>query len=495
MGRLKQIRKIKAVNGALTIIGAPYAFAANRWRKSLSAKLFLLTVIAVLVAEAFVLAPSIAKRRVDFLNERIEQAYLVSIAAEAPNWEMIDQVSAKSIFETANILEVRVFRDGAYYQVMSPAYKRTPQMNEYFVDLREQTLLQQLMSPWSTLASRGEAIINLAGAPKRAPDEMVNIVVSQRALRDTLWAYTRNILGLSLLISTLTAALIYSVLNKLIVKPVKRLTRDMVAFQRSPERPTLPPALKGRKDEIGAAQETFLDLQTRIRALLEEQRRLAALGAGISKISHDLRNILASAQLMSDRLAKSDDPRMRKLSPRLLSALDRAVALSNDTLSYGRMEPGALKKDTFPLKSLGEEILEDVADLHIQFENLITDDVTVQADRNQLYRALFNLLRNAVEALNPPSPEADHDGVARSIMLTAQCQNHTVHIDVIDNGPGLPDTAREHLFEPFKGSRKPGGSGLGLAIAHEIMRAHGGDLALLKSDANGTTFRLHMPNK
>ncbi len=472
---------------------APYEMAAKYWRQSLSAKLILLTVIAVLVAEALVLAPSIAKHRQDFLKERVEQAYLVAIAAESPNWEMIDQTSAKSIFETANILEVRVFRDGAYYQVMSPAFSGLPSTPEYFVDLRNQSVWELLSSPWSTLFSSGDAIVNLAGAPKRAPDDMVNIRISQRALREALRDYALTILGLSLVISTLTAALIYWALSRIIVKPVKQLTRDMVSFQATPVSPAISAFKKPRQDEIGVAEQTFLDLQTRIHTLLEEQRRLAALGAGISKISHDLRNILASAQLMSDRLAKSDDPRMRKLSPRLLSAIDRAVALSNDTLNYGRMEPGALKKEMISLNNLGEEVLEDVTTLHVEFENHIDEDISLSADRNQLYRALFNLTRNAVEALAPPPPDVATDGVERTITLRANNGAKTISIDIEDNGPGLPDEARTHLFEPFKGSRKPGGSGLGIAIAHEITRAHGGDLTLLKSNSDGTTFRLSLP--
>ena len=79
-------------------------------------------------------------------------------------------------------------------------------------------------------------------------------------------------------------------------------------------------------------------------------------------------------------------------------------------------------------------------------------------------------------------------------MQSATRADHHIILDIIDNGPGLPEGAREFLYEPFKGSFKPGGSGLGIAISAEIIRAHDGDLSLHKSDTSGATFRISLPN-
>ena len=207
----------------------------------------------------------------------------------------------------------------------------------------------------------------------------------------------------------------------------------------------------------------------------------------------DLRNILASAQLMSDRLAKSDDPRVRKLSPRLISSLDRAIALSNDTVSYGKMDRHVLNKSSVDVHKLAEEVLEDTATLHVAVTNSVPEDTTAVADRTQLYRAFLNIVRNSIEALAPPEPGADSDGQERTIHIGSTIETNLLHIDIADNGPGVPDEAKEHLFEPFKGTRKPGGSGLGVAIVYEIMRAHGGNLKLLKNSSGGATFRLTLP--
>ena len=233
-------------------------------------------------------------------------------------------------------------------------------------------------------------------------------------------------------------------------------------------------------------------MERSVRDLLNERRRLAALGAGISKISHDLRNILASAQLMSDRLAKSDDPSVRKLSPRLLSALDRAIALSRDTLTFGRMEERVLDKSPVRLRELVDEVFDDTAAMGVNAHNNTPADLTIVADRTQLYRTLFNLVRNAVEAITELAAENDAP-VDGTVTIEATSTARRVTIVISDTGPGLPDHAKAELFEPFKGSQKPGGSGLGVAIAAEIIRAHGGAIELQRSDENGAAFQIFLP--
>jgi signal transduction histidine kinase len=106
---------------------------------------------------------------------------------------------------------------------------------------------------------------------------------------------------------------------------------------------------------------------------------------------------------------------------------------------------------------------------------------TLEADREQLYRVFFNLARNALEA------------GAGELRLAARPVRDYLVIDIEDNGPGMPEEARENIFKPFTGSAREGGTGLGLSIAHDIMRAHGGDIRLERSDSNGTLFRLVLP--
>lgn len=467
-------------------------------KRSLSTKLLVLTILFVLLAELLVMIPSIANERVQWFEARIEAAYLVSLALETPREEMLDEEVTRQLFSTADIAGVTVNENNMRMLILAPQFNAQEAAHMHLVDLSDPMPTTMVADAWGTLFSKGDRLIQVTGSPRFAQDRKVDIVVSQRALRSDLQTYARNILILSLIISILTAALVFWSLNRMIVKPVKGLTKNILAFQANPDQPERILSPSGRNDEIGAAETSLADMERSIFELLRQRRRLAALGAGISKISHDLRNILASAQLMSDRLAKSDDPRVRKLSPRLISALDRAITLSRDTLAFGRMEPASLKRASVKLHDLVSEVFDDTAAIGVRMENETPEGLTVFADRTQLYRSLFNLTRNAVEAMVPPAANGADDNApsteAGVITISAKQTDASIEIEVADNGPGIPDHARAELFEPFRGSQKPGGSGLGVAIAAEIVRAHEGEITLARSDENGTAFKIVLPN-
>lgn len=469
-------------------------------RRSMSAQVLAMAVVFVLFAELIVLIPSIAKHRIDWFQQRLEQAYLVDVILENPKNGNIDSETTKRLFGTAGIVGVIYKTSAGPQQTFMPDYQWMRYKVTLPVDLSRRSPLVLISEAWATFFSHGENIVRVIGMPRFAAGGSVEMFVSQSAMRDELHKYALSIFGLSLIISTLTAALFYFTADFLFVRPVRCLTHNMARFNANPEEPSSVVSLSSRQDEIGAAERALREMETRVQDLLTQRRRLAALGAGISKISHDLRNILASAQLMSDRLARSDDPRVRQLSPRLVQALDRAVALSRDTLSYGRMEPRALKKTKFNLSDLIDEILDDAAHMAVDIVNDTPLDLMIEADRTHLYRAVLNLVRNAVEAIAPAAEPVAANGEwpaphppRGSVTISARSEGGKVAIDIADTGPGLPAHALEKLFEPFHGSGKPGGSGLGVAIAYEVARAHGGGLALTKNDASGATFTLELP--
>ncbi|MEM9013760.1 MAG: HAMP domain-containing sensor histidine kinase [Pseudomonadota bacterium] len=472
--------------------------ARSSFQRSLSTKLLLLTILFVFVAEVVVLIPSIAYHRLGWFAERIETAYLVGLALDGSDEEMIREDVAMKLFETAGILGVTVQKDELSVLILAPDINPHGPAKLHRVELGEQTIGEILFNPWAALFSQGDRYIRVMGVPRHATSGKADIIVSQRDLRRDLWRYTRNIFQLSLFISAVTAGLVYWALNRMIVKPVKVLTRNVTAFQADPDQAGRILQPSGRLDEIGIAEKSLAAMERRIHELLNERRRLAALGAGISKISHDLRNILASAQLMSDRLAKSDDPRVQKLSPRLVASLDRAVTMSRDTLTFGRMESSVLSMAPVSLRLLIDEVFDATAAIGVTFENGCPDDVKAVVDRTHFYRCVLNLVRNAVDVLTPNELSPPEDGAPEphfgSVKIAVQQFADRTTIDVIDDGPGVPDHAREALFEPFKGSQKPGGTGLGLAIAHEIAHAHGGRLTLHATGPDGTTFRIELPD-
>jgi len=461
---------------------------------SLSTKLFLLAAAFILVAEIVVLVPSVSRERNDLLHARIEAAYLVSLALEGPSGVTWDEYVVRQLFSTANILGVTVNQGDIRTLILTPEIDPHGPPYMHHVNLEDQNVTEQILDSWETVFSTGKDLIQVTGAPRFAADNDVDIIVSQSALRADLLLHARKVLWLSLLISSLTALLLFWALNGIIVRPVERLTKSMADFELDPNKISHIHIPSGRKDEIGTAERNLAAMQKRLFDLLNEHRRLAALGAGISKISHDLRNILASAQLMSDRLTKSDDPSVRKLSPRLISALDRAIVLSRNTLTYGRMEEAALNKTNVNLHDLISEVFDDCAAMSIDMHNQIDPALSISADRTHLYRSFFNLVHNSVEAMMPNGPAScTADKNIGAITASAAIYGNTLRIHIADTGPGIPDYASAELFEPFKGSQKPGGSGLGVAISAEIIRAHGGTIALKENNAHGAVFEINLP--
>ncbi|NNE41818.1 MAG: HAMP domain-containing histidine kinase [Marinicaulis sp.] len=466
-----------------------------RQTRSLSTKLLLLTILFVFLAEIVVLIPSIANQRRDWFEARIEAAYLVSLALENPNTAMMDQNVARQLFATANIRGVTVNHEDMRMLILAPEIDPHGPPRMHRVDLREMPPTNMVIDSWGTVFSRGDDLVQVTGSPQYADDNMaVDIIVSQGDLRSDLLLFGRNIFFLSLFISVLTASLVYWALNRMIVKPVKKLSHNMMAFEQDPENRSNILGVSNRRDEIGIAEHSLATMQQRLFDLLNERRRLAALGSGISKISHDLRNILASAQLMSDRLAKSEDPAVRKLSPRLVTALDRAIVLSRETLTYGGMDASKLDKSPVNLHALIDEVFEDTAAMGVAMNNEIAADFEIIADRTQLYRALFNLVKNAAEAIAPAeNGESFSDEILGAVTVSVERYESTIELQIADSGAGLPGHAKDNLFDPFKGSQKSGGTGLGLAISSEIIRAHGGEIALAKSNETGTTFAITLP--
>ena len=266
-----------------------------------------------------------------------------------------------------------------------------------------------------------------------------------------------------------------------------RLSASMIAFRRSPEDVTAGIVPSGRQDEIGAAERELEIMQTRLRFALKQKAHLAALGVAVTKISHDLRNILSTTHIVSDSLSTVDDPKVQKIVPRLVSSIDQAIELCTQTLKFGKAEERSPKREFILLAPLIEDLrstilISDMGDIVWQVD--FPADFEINADREQIYRVLMNLLRNAMEAING----------AGEVRISAEKLNDTSLIRITDNGAGIPVLAREHLFEPFTGSVKSGGTGLGLSIARELVAAHGGTIELDCTGPAGTSFVICIPD-
>ena len=450
--------------------------------KSLSAKLLGLTVVFVMLSEVLIFAPSAGRFRLAYMEERVAAGHIAILALMATSDNMVSKELERELLNQARAYIVAMRRpDGV--KLMLDADMPPPVDASY--DLRDRGFFMLIGDAFDTLLRRDNRVLRIVGPSPRHPQAIVEIVIDEAPMRAALVDYSYRILALSIVISLVTAAFVYLSLQWLLVRPMRRMTESMMSFRENPEdvARTLPPS--GRTDEVGVAEHELRDMQAQLRAALQQKTHLAALGQAVTKINHDLRNILTTAQLVADRLAGSDNPEIKRLAPTLVSAIDRAVDLCTKTLTFAREGPPDLNRQRFPLRGLVDEVgavLPQQMDGAEAWHNAVDGDIKISADRDLMYRVLENLGRNALQA-----------GAAR-VDIRARRDGGRLIIEVADNGPGLPPRAREKLFQPFAASARPGGTGLGLAIARDLMRAHGGDVRLARSDADGTVFELELPD-
>jgi signal transduction histidine kinase len=451
--------------------------------RSLSARLLLLTIGFVMLAEVLIFLPSIARFREDWLTQRLAAGHLAILALEATPERMVSPELEVRLLAHVGALAVGMEMPGKGKLMLSMA---VPSAVAASYDLRRTGPVMMMGDALAALVrANGDRLIRVVGTSPKDAEATIDMVIEEGPLRAELAAFALRILGLSLLISLLTAAMVYLSLLWLMVRPLRRLTQALIAFRDDPEgAPLFEP--QARSDELGLAARELTRMQRGLREALGQQARLAALGTAVSKISHDLRNILATTRLVSDRLAESADPAVRRLTPTLLGSIDRAVNLCEQTLSFVREGRPPLQPSRFLLADLVAEVGSALPAPHAPITWIadLPADLRLEADRAQLFRVLANLAQNALEA-----------GASRLAISARPEPGGRVAILVADNGPGLPPRAREHLFQPFRGSSRPGSSGLGLAIAREIVNLHGGELALVESGAGGTTFRIELPQR
>ena len=446
----------------------------------LSARLLFLTIFFVMLIEIFIYAPSIGRYRLAYLEDRVGAAYIASLALQTPADHRIDIKLRKELLRSSQSYAIVLRRPDS--KTLMQLRDDMPPKIDATCDIREGDLPVLIAEALAVLWRDEPRMLRVVGPSPRDPDTVIETVISERPMREDMLDYSGRILLLSVIISVFSAVLVYGCLQWMFVRPVRRLTDSMVNFRRDPDdaggmvRPT------GRRDEIGSAQRELAQMQRRIHDALGQRARLAALGAAVAKINHDLRNILATAKLVSDRVSASDDPAVRRVAPTLFGAIDRAVTLCSRTLSFASEGSPPPEPERFDLRALVGDVAVDVAAGESRaVENAVPPGFNVFADRDQLYRVLFNLALNAFQA------------GAAAVAVSAAADGEAAVVEVADDGPGLPAKVRENLFRPFRGAARAGGTGLGLAIARDLMRGHGGDIELSRTGADGSAFVLQLP--
>ncbi len=458
------------------------------WRSGfgLSSRLLALTVVFVMLAEVLIFVPSIANFRNNWLRDRLSAASTAALVLQAAPDDAIPEELVKQLLDNVGAETIALRIRGTRRLL---AISDMPAPVAKIIDLRDPSFFRSIAESFSTLLFGGERSIGVIGKPPAGGD-FIEFVIEEQPLRDAMLRFGLNILFLSLFISGITAALVYLALKRLIVSPVERLTHSITHFAARPEDATRLLKPSGRTDEIGTAETSVAGMQQQIAQQLKQKEHLAALGLAVSKVSHDLRNMLASAQLISDRLGDVKDPTVQRFAPKLLQTLDRAIAFCQATLAYGKAEERAPALRPLNLR----QAMEDAKDIilvdergSIGWANRVDRDIAVMADAEHLYRIAGNIFRNAVQAMETHAPPAG----GHWLSVSARRTDGDVMIEIADTGPGVPEGVAKTMFAPFHGTTRQGGSGLGLAIAAELIRAQGGDISLAKSES-GACFQLRL---
>lgn len=472
-----------------TRTGGVLSFRGKGYRLGgLSGKLLLLTIVFVMLAEVSIYVPSVANFRNNWLQDRLTTAGVAaSVLAET---NTIAPRLQQELLRTTGAVAISLDQGSRRSLI---AMGDTIPVVEFVVDMGEMSPLRAILESFRTLAYSGDGLMRVVGKGQMGYVKRVDIVLPVKLLQADMLAFSWRILGLSLVISMITATLVYVSLRALFVRPLQRLTESMDRFAETPEDTSRVIKISGRQDELGDAEVRLAAMEEALSRTLNQKQRLADLGLAVSKINHDLRNLLASAQLFLERLEHVPDPTVTRLAPKILATLDRAVGYTQAVMSYGKAQEEAPKRRLIELRRVGEDIA-DVLGLSehsaVTFENRVPEGLEVDADPEQIFRVLLNLCRNSLQAL-----EAEKDTtLVRRIILDAKREGTSVHITVADTGPGIPANIRKALFKAFHSGSKQGGVGLGLAIAAELLKAHGGRIELDEARP-GACFCIDLPDR
>lgn len=452
---------------------------------SLSGRFLILTTVFVMLAEVLIFVPSVARFRENYLETRLERAQIASLAVLAD--DVLDPELEQELLDNAGVFNVVLRRDEVRQLALSSPI---PEPIHATYDLRDSTGLSLIRDAMGTLFDPVNRIIRVIGNPVRDGGLLIEVTMETGPLRTAMIEYGINILILSAVISVVTAGLLFLAVRVLLVVPIKGVVAAMQDYARAPEDARRIIAPKAGVTELREAEDALQSMQTQLTQALRQKERLAQLGGAVAKVSHDLRNILTSAQLFVDRIEGSEDPAVRRLAPKLVGSISRAVALCESTLAFGRAEEPPPALNRVRLAAVVAEVVDGermAAGEHaVSFSESVPAGMTIRADGEQLYRVLLNLVRNARQAIVA-------SGKAGEIRIGAVEYDELWRITVSDTGPGLPPKAREYLFQPFQGGTTKGGAGLGLTIAAELVRGHGGRLDLERTDAGGTSFAILLP--
>ncbi len=463
-------------------------------RFGLTTRLLVLMAAFVMVAATLIYLPAVATFRDFWLRNRLSAAYTAALVLEAAPHAMAPEHLSRQLLDSVG---ARIIVLSVHGTKRILAASELPAAVDEVYDLREPTFFSSVVGAIQTLAAPNGRFLTVVGeAPMGG--ESVAITMEEGPLKRAMAGYSLRLLANTLVMSAVVAGLAAVAFHRMILRPVRRLTDSLAGFGADPENASRIIVPSGGNHEIGEAEAELAVMQEALARELNQKKHLAALGLAVAKINHDMRNMLASAQLLSDRLANVTDPLAQRLAPKLVATLDRAIRFCQATLAYGRAVDEPPKMQRFALRPVVVDAIESLGlegRTSVEIRNELGEDYEIVADPEQIFRVVMNLVRNAVEALQSAGPAPEQKALVR---VTGYWEPEAAVIEVADNGPGVPAAARAKLFTAFFSSSRAGGTGLGLVIAADLVRAHGGEIALVppaKDQPFGARFRITLPQR
>src|SRR3954468_21539469 len=204
--------------------------------RGLSARVLALTVVFVMLSEILIYAPSIARFRLDWLTEKLASGHLATLALEATPDYMIDPQLELTLLQHAGARLVALHTPDGKNLMLRGATAAQLVIDET-IDLDDRGPVKLITSAFETMGHTDNRLLRVMGHSPRAPDTLVEVVLDEGPLHEALVAFSWRVLGLSIVISLITATLIFLALQLFIIRPMQRMTAEMVRFRGDPEMP------------------------------------------------------------------------------------------------------------------------------------------------------------------------------------------------------------------------------------------------------------------
>ncbi len=463
-----------------------------KFTSGISFRLIATIILVIMLVEIFIYLPSIANFRQSWLKDRLAVGTVaIRVIDIVPNIRDLPQDFTDRLLDSTKAIAL-VYKTKGQSQLIKHSKIAMPD-SAVTADLRQKGLFYWIGGALDSLFFGSDRTLRIVGDITKNEDIIIEILYAEKPLRDAMLIYSRNILILSLIIISLTAAVIYLFINRALIRPIKGIIDNLQSFRKAPENATLILNPSDKKDEIGIVERELSKLEGDLFVQLGKRRHLAELGLAVAKINHDLRNMLTSVQLLSDQIANLDDPEAQRLAPKLIHSLDKAINFAQSVLEHGRQNSNPPKPVGVDLQALVFEAAIDAkirSHPNIKFNNNVPSSITLNLDPDQIARVMINLFNNSREALESAGTRTKKPSINVDF---ADRKDEGLAIIISDNGPGLPLKAKQNLFIAFESSTKSGGTGLGLTISREIVEAHGGTLNYIDSN-KGAIFEICLPN-